>query len=178
MAFEKINLKTSKYLLRPLENTDLENVYIGLSHPEVIRYYGVSYKSLEETKEQMEFYKRLMEHETGMYWAVCDLNNTLFYGVGGVNNLSLGHRKAEIGYWLLPEYWNQGIMTETIPHLCHFAFEQWNLHRIEGFVETDNLACKRAMEKQGFTHEGTMVDCEVKNGSFISLDIYALLRKG
>ncbi len=31
------------------------------------------------------------------------------------------------------------------------------------------------MDKLDFTFEGTMKDCEIKNGKFISLDIYALL---
>jgi len=50
-----------------------------------------------------------------------------------------------------------------------------DLHRIEGFVETDNVNCKNAMKKLDFIHEGTMKDCEIKNGKFISLDIYAKL---
>jgi ribosomal-protein-alanine N-acetyltransferase len=178
MAFNQISLQTSNYLLRPIEESDLVHIYHGLSHPKVIRYYGVSCKSMEETKEQMVFYKSLLKEETGIYWAVCNQEDTLFYGVGGFNNLSFGHRKAEIGFWLLPDYWKMGIMSETLPIMCHFAFEQWNLHRIEGFVETENHACKKAMEKLGFAHEGTMVDCEVKNGKFISLDIYALLNVG
>ena len=47
---------------------------------------------------------------------------------------------------------------------------------MEGLVETDNENCKRAMSKLDFTYEGTMKDCEIKNGKFISLDIYANLK--
>jgi ribosomal-protein-alanine N-acetyltransferase len=32
------------------------------------------------------------------------------------------------------------------------------------------------MKKIDFKHEGTMKDCEIKNGEFISLDIYAKLK--
>ena len=45
-------LKTERLLLRQFVDTELENVFKGLSHPEIIRYYGVSYKTLEATKEQ------------------------------------------------------------------------------------------------------------------------------
>ena len=31
------------------------------------------------------------------------------------------------------------------------------------------------MAKLDFTHEGTMIECEVKNGKFINLDMYAKL---
>ena len=51
------------------------------------------------------------------------------------------------------------------------------LHRIEGLVETDNINCKRAMAKMDFVHEGTMRECEIKNGKWISLDIYARIHQ-
>ena len=34
---------------------------------------------------------------------------------------------------------------------------------------------KPALKKLGFRHEGRMIDCEIKNGNFISLDVFALL---
>ena len=33
------------------------------------------------------------------------------------------------------------------------------------------------MAKLDFEHEGTMKDCEVKNGEYISVDIYAKIKK-
>lgn len=169
-------LKTNRLLLRQFTKNDLENVYKGLSHPDIIKYYGVSYKTLEETKEQMKFFADLETNKTGIWWAVCSLDNNLFYGAGGLNSLSKEHKKAEIGFWLLTNFWGQGIMTETMPLICKYGFDTLGLHRIEGLVETDNSNCKKAMEKLDFTHEGTMRDCEIKNGKFISLDIYAKLK--
>lgn len=78
---------------------------------------------------------------------------------------------------MLPEFWGQGIMTETMPIICHCGFEHLGLHRIEGFVESENKLCKKAMSKLDFQLEGTMIDCEIKNGQFISLDIYAKVNK-
>lgn len=62
-----------------------------------------------------------------------------------------------------------------MPLICGYGFEGMGLHRIEAFVETENLNCKKAIEKLGFQQEGTLRECEVKNGRFISLDIYARL---
>lgn len=172
-TFEFPILKTQRFLLRQFVESDLENVYKGLSDPEIIKYYGVSYKTLEETKEQMEFFSNLEKEGTGIWWAVCSLDHKTFYGAGGLNSLSKEHKKAEIGFWLFKEFWGQGIMTEVLPVICNYGFEKLALHRIEGFVESDNLNCKNAMKKLDFKHEGTMIDCEIKNGKFISLDIFA-----
>ena len=64
-------------------------------------------------------------------------------------------------------------MTETIPLIFDYAFNSIGLHRIEGFVETENVSCKRGLAKLKFNLEGTMQDCEIENGKFISLDIYS-----
>lgn len=169
-------IKTERLLLRQFVDSDLENVFKGLSDPEIIKYYGISFQTLEETKEQMRFFADLEKEGTGIWWAVCSLDNKIFYGAGGLNNLSKEHKKAEIGCWLLKEFWGKGMMREIIPIICNYGFDNLGLHRIEGLVETDNYNCKRALKKLDFIHEGTMRDCEVKNGKFISLDIYSKLK--
>lgn len=171
-------IKTERLLLRQFIASDLENVYKGLSDPEIIKYYGVSYKTLEDTKAQMQFFVDLEKEGKGIWWAVCSLDNKTFYGAGGLNSLNKVHKKAEIGFWLLTEFWGHGIMTEVMPIICNYGFDNLELHRIEGLVETDNLNCKKAMKKLDFNLEGTMKDCEVKNGKFISLDIYAKFKNG
>ena len=176
MTTEFLIIKTERLLLRQFVDSDLIHVFKGLSHPNVIKYYGVSYDTLEATKEQMKFFADLEENETGIWWAVCSADNNEFYGAGGLNSLSKVHRKAEIGFWLLPDFWRQGIMTEAMPLICSYGFNTLGLHRIEGFVEVENENCKNAIANLGFVHEGTMKECEIKNGQFISLDIYAKLK--
>lgn len=170
-------LKTERLLLRQFVDNDLENVFNGLSHPDITKYYGVSYKTVDATKDQMKFFADLEANETGIWWAVCSPDNKTFYGGGGLNNLSKEHNKAEIGFWLLKDFWGKGIMAEAIPLICKYGFDILNLHRIEGIVEAENNNCKNAMSKLYFELEGTMKECELKNGKYISLDIYALLKK-
>lgn len=173
MMTEFPEIKTNRLLLRRFTENDLENVFKGLSHPDVIRYYGISFSTLEDTKEQMNWFATLEKEHTGIWWAVCSDDNKTFFGAGGLNSVSEKHRKAEIGFWLLPSFWYMGIMTEAMPLICDYGFEVIQLHRIEAFVETENIPCKKAMVKLGFRHEGTMTDCEIKDGRYISWDIYA-----
>jgi ribosomal-protein-alanine N-acetyltransferase len=169
-------IKTEKLLLRQFVDNDLENVFKGLSHPEIIKYYGVSFQTLEATKEQMIFFADLEKNETGIWWAVCSADNKTFYGAGGLSSLNKEHKKAEIGFWLISEFWGNGIMKEAMPLICNYGFDNLELHRIEGFVESENKNCKNAIAKLDFQHEGTMKECEIKNGKFISLDIYAKVK--
>lgn len=169
-------IKTGRLLLRQIRENDLEYVTKGLSHPEVIKYYGVSYKNREEAKEQMAWFKKLEETGTGIWWAICSEDNNIFYGAAGLNNLQKEHRKAEIGFWLLPEFRGNGIVRESATEVLKYAFQKLDLHRIEAYVETKNTASARTLEKLDFRHEGRMTNCEINNGEFISLDVYAKLK--
>ncbi len=167
--------QTERLVLRSIVPEDLENVYKGLSHPDVIKYYGVNYSTLESTKEQMQWFQDLEKNETGIWLAICSKKDLAFLGATGLNNLIKIHRKAELGFWLFPEFWNKGIISEAVPVLLDYAFNDLKLHRIEAVVETGNFPSAKVLKKLGFKHEGRMVDCEIKNGKFISHDFFALL---
>ena len=111
------------------------------------------------------------------WFAICSVDNNVFYGAGGLNDISKKHKKAEIGLWLLPEYWGKGIMKKVVPLICDYGFDKLELHRIEGFVDSENKNCKRAMSALDFELEGTMRDCEIKNNKFVSIEIYSTIRK-
>ncbi len=168
-------ISTPRFLLRQIISTDIENIYRGLSHPDVIKYYGVKYSSLEETKAQMLFYKELEKKETGIWWAICTKDTGQFCGTIGYTYLNKVHRNAELGFWLFPEYWRQGILSELGHPVCSFAFKNLKLHRISAYVETDNLGSRKVLQKLNFTHEGTLRECEIKDGKFISLDVFSKL---
>ena len=170
---DEVQIKNERILLREIESSDLEHVFRGLSHPQVIKHYGVHFKSLEETEEQMKWFSDPKQS----WFAICSLDNLEFLGAGGLNDISRTHKKAEIGLWLLPDYWGQGLMQEAIPLICDYGFDQLGLHRIEGFVESDNENCKRALSKLNFELEGTMKDCEIKDGKYISVNVYSMINR-
>ncbi|WP_027391818.1 GNAT family N-acetyltransferase [Aquimarina latercula] len=169
MNNEFLTIKTDRLLLREITDLDLQNIFNGLSNPDVIKYYGISFDSLDAAKQQMIWFADKKQ----MWWAICSLDNKTFYGAGGLNDIDDKENKAEIGLWLLPDFWGKGIMKEALPLISDYGFSQLKLNRIEGFVETDNLNCKIAMSKLDFNYEKTMKDCEIKNGKSISVDVYA-----
>ena len=63
-------------------------------------------------------------------------------------------------------------MTEALPLITDYRFKQLHLHQIEGFVETENTNCKKAMAKLNFKKERTLQEAEFKNGKPIKLEVY------
>ena len=170
-------LQTNRLILRQIFPEDQQKVFEGLSDPLVIKFYGVSYLTYEATGEQMKWYDNIWTSGTGAWWKICDSETDEFMGACGLNNLQQIHKKAELGFWLLPKFWGKGIVPEATQQVLNFAFEILNLHRIEAFVEVGNDNSMKALLKGGFKHEGTMEDVELKNGKFISLHVFAMLRE-
>lgn len=173
----QVTKETQRFYLREITAKDIHHIHRGLSDPKVTEFYDVHFPSLEATKEQMEWYKELKAKGTGLWWGIFSKEDHTFYGAGGYNSLDATHRRAEIGLWLLPEYWGHGIFKEVMPALFDLGFEQLKLNRIEGYVEGGNEKCKKALKKINFQHEGTMRSHEFKNGNFIDVDIFALVQE-
>lgn len=173
--FMKPQLTTQRFELQDIAAEDQQFVFEGLSHPQVIPFYGVRYNSFEATKTQMEFYDSLVKNGTGHWWKVVAKVTGERVGAIGYNNYSIQHNKAEVGYWLLPQYWKQGIISEVFPVVIDHLLNEIKVHRIEALVEEGNNDSNRSLERVGFIYEGTMRDCEIKEGSYISLRLYSLL---
>ena len=170
-----MELRSERLVLRTIESADHHDVFRGLSHPDVIQHYGVSYHTMEATQEQMDWYAALVQEGTGHWWAIRAMHGNTFLGAIGLNNIEPAHRRGEIGFWLMPEHWRRGYVSEALPMVIHHAFHTLKLHRIMAEVETANPSSAHALQRAGFRHEGTLRECEWKDGRPLSLDVYALL---
>jgi len=170
-----MDMRSERLRLSPMADGDLDHVYAGLSHPDVVRHYGVRYSSRDATREQLAWYAAIVRDGTGIWWSIRSLANGAFLGAIGLDHIVQRHRRGEIGFWLLPAHWGQGYVSEALPLVIDHAFRARGLHRLMGEVETDNAASARVLSRAGFVHEGTLRECELKDGRLVSLDIFALL---
>lgn len=168
-------LSTERFLLQRILPEDQAFVFEGLSHPQVIPFYGVRYDSFEAAKAQMDWYEKLWREGSGVPWKIVDKETKEKIGVIAVYHYQPVHKKAEIGFWLLPQFWHKGIATETLKAVINYWQKRKGLHRLEAFVEEGNKASDAVLKKIGFAYEGTMRECEIKNGKYISLRMYSLL---
>ena len=70
---------------------------------------------------------------------------------------------AEIGYWIAPPHWRQGLMSEAIYVVSESAF-QWNSSSVIADVFTSNEASQRLLEKLGFRNVEELPVHHVKRG--------------
>lgn len=56
-------LETTRFYLKQIVDADQPFIFEGLSHPQVIPFYGVRYYTLKATKVQMDFYENIWKEK-------------------------------------------------------------------------------------------------------------------
>jgi RimJ/RimL family protein N-acetyltransferase len=87
-----------------------------------------------------------------------------------------GQSRAEIGYWLAKPYWGRGLMTAAVRAVCQHGFEALGLAKITAHVFAWNDTSARVLLKCGFEQEGFCRRHFVKDGQFIDVKLFGLLR--
>jgi RimJ/RimL family protein N-acetyltransferase len=81
--------------------------------------------------------------------------------------------EGELGYMLLKEYWNQGLMTQAVGQICEIAIKELGINRITASVYHPNLASQRVLLKNGFIHEETMYKAIIKRDNIYDILVYS-----
>lgn len=66
--------------------------------------------------------------------------------------------KIQFGYVLSPVLWNHGYATEAVQKLMEVLRQQPEVYRIGTFVDAENFASQRVLEKSGFVEEARLPD--------------------
>lgn len=152
-----MNLESKRLKLTEVTWDDLEDIHILQSFPEVDKYNTIGLpKNLKETREAIRpmIEDQESENRKRYFWKILLKETNEFIGIAGIN-LSLDKfRLGEIYYKLLPAKWGNGYATEVSKTLIKSGFENFNLHKVEAGVATENIASIRVLEKSGMTREG------------------------
>lgn len=159
---------------KKIDSEDLEFIHNALSNPKVTRFYGVHFNSMEETLEQMLWYRALIENKTGIWWKVQDIKSGEWVGASGFNDWDHKQKIAEIGCWVLPDFWGRGFGSEIMSRTILFGFSEMKLRAINGFVESDNEGIKKVLKRLNFEHLSSKSETDPKTGLRIISDHYQL----
>jgi aminoglycoside 6'-N-acetyltransferase len=77
---------------------------------------------------------------------------------------------------LFPAARGRGTGTAAQRHLVRYLFAHTRAERIQAWTDRANLAEQRALEKAGFTREGTLRSAQWRGGSWHDQVLYSVLR--
>jgi len=60
---------------------------------------------------------------------------------------------VEIGFWVLPAHWGQGVAGLMVQRALAMCAEAGDVHSLQARVHVDNVASRRVLERAGFLRE-------------------------
>jgi ribosomal-protein-alanine N-acetyltransferase len=87
------------------------------------------------------------------------------------------HRRAEIGYDLLPALWGRGVMHEALRAILRFGFTEMELHSTEAQIDPANARSRRVLERLGFKQDGLIRENFLAHGKFFDTATFTLLAR-
>jgi RimJ/RimL family protein N-acetyltransferase len=98
-----------------------------------------------------------------------------FLGHVMLHSISWVHRRAEIGYWLVPAARGRGIGRAAVGLLVDWAFDRLPLDRLEVTTTPDNAPAIALARALGFTQEGVLRARNLERGRRVDVVILARL---
>ncbi len=157
--FEKsfIQLESNRLHLKEVERTDVDNIHLLHSIPEVDEFntLGIPGSLIDSEKHVLEMLDEQHKYPRTSYtWVIEQKENSEFVGITGLILSGDKFRLGEIYYKLLPSFWGKGYATEVARTLVKAGFERFHLHKVEAGVAVENQRSIKVLEKCGMTREG------------------------
>lgn len=111
--------------------------------------------SREDWRRRIKAWREAQRAGTGHVFFAWTRSDVRLIGGTALNGVRHGSvRSASVGYWLGATHVGQGLMTEALGKLCHWAFEGLNLQRLEAGVLPENAKSLAVLQRVGFREEG------------------------
>ncbi|TXT59914.1 MAG: Spermidine N(1)-acetyltransferase [Promethearchaeota archaeon] len=174
---EQINLE--RVYLEKVSKEDVEFLYQSLKDEKITQFLSLSpLASLKHSEKMIKRYLHYWDNLAQFNYIIKIENHQNLTQIGSVSlwNISWINKRAEIGIWLLPEYWGKGFGKKAIHLIKIIAFVHLKLNRLQAHVRVNNQRSIRLFEKCRFKKEGRLSQYLNDNGVFIDSFLFAYLR--
>ena len=139
-------------VLRPWQATDADAVVEAYGDP-AIQFWHVRSMTTREARAWIEAWPSRWKEETGSGWAIATTSAVL--GQISFRRLDLFDGIGEVSYWVAPAARGRRLAPRALCALSAWAFDEFNLHRIELIHSTMNPASCRVAARGNYKLEGT-----------------------
>lgn len=169
-------LQTTRLELIEIKQTHLTDLFKLFSDDRVTEFYNI--KTLTDEKDAqkyLDWFRSRFQSKLGIRWGIALKGKSEIIGTIGFNNFIKNHR-ANIGYDLQVDYWNNGYITEALIAVIEYGFKKLEINRIEAEVMPGNIYSEKALNKLGFKNEGLLRDWMLWDEKHYDMIMYSLLR--
>jgi RimJ/RimL family protein N-acetyltransferase len=169
-----MKLTGDRVTLRAWKPSDAASLARNANNPKVARQLRDRFPHPYTLADARQFIQSVAGAEPTMLFAMI-VDGEAVGGIGFFPGSDVERFSAEIGYWLGEPYWGKGITVEAIRLVSAYAFDVCNILRLFALPFADNAQSIRALEKAGYTREGTLRSSSVKYGHIRDQAMFALV---
>lgn len=165
------------FRLREIEKRDIEVINRWRNDPELIASLGAPYRYINSIVDEKWFDSYMNNRNTQVRCSIVDENDAI---IGLVSLVDIDHMNQSCVFHIMigsGENQGKGAGTYATKEMLNHAFNNLNIHRVELNVLADNMRAIHLYEKVGFIKEGTRRQCDFKNGKFVDMLMYSVLRE-
>lgn len=165
------------FRLREIEKRDIEVINNWRNDPELIASLGAPFRYINSIVDEKWFDSYMNNRNTQVRCAIVDENDVI---IGLVSLVNIDHMNQSCVFHIMignGENQGKGAGTYATKEMLNHAFNNLNIHRVELDVLADNMRAIHLYEKIGFIKEGTRRQCDFKNGKFVDMLMYSVLRE-
>lgn len=165
------------YRLRELEKRDIEAINKWRNDPELIASLGAPFRYINLIVDEEWFDSYMNNRNTQVRCSIVDEDDAI---IGLVSLINIDYMNQSCVFHIMignGENQGKGAGTYATKEMLNHAFNNLNIHRVELNVLADNMRAIHLYEKVGFIKEGTRRQCDFKNGKFVDMLMYSVLRE-
>ena len=174
-----LRIDGKRIYLRDHQASDLDVFHSWLSDPVIAQYLTWRTSTLEESFIKLaESLREINTHPRTKYFLAMVLNDThRIIGEAGFTIESKAEYGgvADLGYFLLKEYWGKGYATEATEMMIRYCFTVLGLHKVTAECDAENRASESVMKRCGMKREAYREKQYLLGGKWRDRLDYALL---
>jgi RimJ/RimL family protein N-acetyltransferase len=156
-------LKGEKVTLRPGRESDAELFVRWFADMQVTRMLGR--RMAVALYQEQEFLKRIGESKDDVWWMIDAEGKPI--GATGIHGINWIDANATTGIVIgEKDCWGKGYATEAMALRTRYAFRELNLHKLMTEVNAENVASRKALERNGYRTAGTRREQEFREGTW------------
>ena len=177
-AFDTLQLRTQRLLLRPLRESDAADLLAIYGDPQVTRFLSrPPWTELAQAEVSIAQDRAALPRGEFVRLGIELPVERRIVGICALFNFMSASRRAELGYCLAADTWGKGYVSEALGALVDYGFETLKLNRLEADIDPLNAASKRVLERLGFHREGLLRERWIVAGQTSDTAMYGLLHR-
>ena len=166
------------FRLRELERKDIPIINQWRNDPELIMNLGAVFRFINPDVDSLWYDNYMKTRNNSVRCAIINDDSDEIIGLVSLMNIDHINQCAEFHIMIgSQENQNQGAGTFAVNAMLNHAFMNLNLHRVYLSCNVNNNRAQHVYEKIGFIREGLRRKARFKNGKFIDVIDYGILRE-